>query len=458
MASVPALAQVKLGSAPGSGVPTLNGQLPGPHGFFRCATPQTDPTASSSFAPPGDCASNTTNPTTAYSPANLEVIEIQVVFHVIRTSTGGGNVPNARVLSQVEILNEDFRALSGTPGSNGVDTKIQFVLATVDPNGQATTGINRYDNSTWYNDSGSYWNSIAWDPDVYLNVYTMGAPGGSNGILGYVPFLPASSPNSVGNNNDRVVVLNSAVGRNAPAAPYNQGRTLSHEVGHYLGLNHTFNGGCGGGNCYSSGDLLCDTNSESQPEYNCPGNSSSCGTTDPVRNYMNYSPDTCMTNFTEEQARRMRCTLEFYRPDLGEPTGPVLGLNYCVLTPNSTGSAAFLTGFGTKQLGANDFGLIASALPSNVFGFFITSTTQAVVTNPGGSAGTLCVGGNVGRYIDQISNSGIFGEIFLNVDTAAMPQPNGFIPAQAGQTWNFQAWFRDGASSNFTDGYTIIFE
>ena len=173
---------------------------------------------------------------------------------------------------------------------------------------------------------------------------------------------------------------------------------------------------------------------------------------------MNYSPDTCMTNFTEEQARRMRCTLEFYRPDLGEPTGPVLGLNYCVLTPNSTGSAAFLTGFGTKQLGANDFGLIASALPSNVFGFFITSTTQAVVTNPGGSAGTLCVGGNVGRYIDQISNSGIFGEIFLNVDTAAMPQPNGFIPAQAGQTWNFQAWFRDGASSNFTDGYTIIFE
>ena len=89
------------------------------------------------------------------------------------------------------------------------------------------------------------------------------------------------------------------VGRNAPLAPYNQGRTGTHEVGHYLGLYHTFQNGCGGSNCYASGDRICDTNAESQPEYNCPNNSSSCGSTDPVRNYMNYSTDTCMNNFTD---------------------------------------------------------------------------------------------------------------------------------------------------------------
>lgn len=465
MASVPALAQVPVVPAQGSGTPTLDGQLPGPHGFFRCATPGTDATTQNSFAPPSDCSANNTNPDPAYSPANLDVVEIQVVFHVIRTNNGGGNVPNSRVLSQIDILNEDFRALTATPGSNGTDSKIQFALATVDPNGQATTGIIRYDNTTWYNDSGSYWNSIAWDPDVYMNVYTMGAPGGSNNILGYVPFLPASSPGSVGNNNDRVVVLNSAVGRNAPISTYNQGRTLTHEVGHYLGLNHTFNGGCGGGNCYTSGDRICDTNAESQPEYNCPGNSSSCGSQDPVRNYMNYSPDTCMQLFTEEQSRRMRCTLEFYRPAIAAPvgpTGPVLGENYCVLTPNSTGSAAIITGFGTKQVSANNVVLLASSLPPNSFGFFIVGNNQVQIPNPGGSDGTLCVAGDTGRFLGQLGSSGPFGELVLTVDNTALPQSaGGPIAIQAGETWNFQAWYRDAnptISSNFTNGYTITFE
>ncbi|MEM8712093.1 MAG: M43 family zinc metalloprotease [Planctomycetota bacterium] len=457
----PAFSQVRVQTQPGSSTPTLNGQVPGPHGFFRCATPSDDASTAGFFLPPSDCSASSTNPDVAYSPANLDEVVIQVVVHVIRTNSGGGNVPNARVLSQIEILNEDFGALAGTPGAQGTDTKIRFELATEDPQGQPTNGIMRYDNSTWYNDGGSYWNSIAWDPDVYMNIYTMGAPAGSSGILGYVPFLPASSPGSVGSNGDRVVVLNSAFGRNAPAAPYNQGRTATHEVGHYLGLYHTFQNGCGGSNCYGSGDRICDTNAESQPEYNCPGSSSSCGSQDPVRNYMNYSPDTCMSNFTEEQARRMRCTLEYYRPVLATPATPVLGENYCVTTPNSSGGSAVLTGFGTKLLANNDFVLLSSGMPSNAFGFFVVSQTQAQVANPGGSQGTLCVGGSIGRFLSQVGNTGIFGELILNVDVGDIPQPNGTTVIQPGETWNFQCWFRDAnptLTSNFSDGYTITFE
>ena len=451
-----------LAQGPGSSMPatpSAANAVPGPFGFVRCLTPDLDPNQSM-FLPPSDCSANSTNPTSAYDPANLDELVIPVVFHVIRDNNGSGNVPNARVISQVEIFNEDFGALAGTPGAPGVDTKVRFELATSDPQGQSSTGILRYDNSSWFNDNGSYWNSIAWDPNVYLNIYTLGAPSGSSNVLGYVPYFPQNG--SPGSASDRVVLLNGTVGRNAPLAPYNQGRTGTHEVGHYLGLYHTFQSGCGGSNCYTSGDRICDTNAESNPEFNCAANSTSCGSTDPVRNYMNYSTDTCMTNFTEEQARRMRCTLEFYRPTLGTPVGPILGANYCVETPNSTGLPATLVGTGTKLIANNDFGVYAQGLPINSPGYFICSPNQAQVPGPGGSQGTLCVGSSTGRYLSQVGNAGIFGIIPLNVDLTAIPQPTGNVVVQPGETWNFQCWYRDSIFgfpiSNFTDGYTITFE
>lgn len=261
-----------------------------------------------------DCTSFSTNPAGTYSPtATSNLYNIPVVFHVIQGNGGAGFVSQSRIQQQIDVLNEDFRALSGSPGAPGVDTRIQFFLATVDPNGNPTTGITYSTNNTWYNDNGSYWNSLAWDPDNYLNIYTNQA----GGSLGYVPNLPSGG--IVGQNSDRVVVLWSTVGRNAPIGPpFNQGRTLTHEVGHYLGLEHTFQGGCGGGNCNSSGDLICDTNAQSSPTNGCPGNPTSCGNQDPWHNYMDYSNDTCMWEFTEFQARRMRCTLENWRVDLAD--------------------------------------------------------------------------------------------------------------------------------------------
>jgi hypothetical protein len=118
-----------------------------------------------------------------------------------------------------------------------------------------------------------------------------------------------------------VVCYYRAFGRNSGFYPYHQGRTATHEVGHYLGLFHTFQNGCAAATppgCYTTGDRICDTNSEQSYHFGCPSGATSCGSPDPYRNYMDYTDDLCMTNFTPEQARRNRCTLEFWRPNLAE--------------------------------------------------------------------------------------------------------------------------------------------
>lgn len=329
---------------------------------IRCATPPRDPNATVPQGP-ADCSYSNTNPLGSYAPSFI--YRVPVVFHVIRSTSGQGNLSAAQVQSQVDILNEDFRALPGTPGSGGFDTGIEFFLATSDPQGNPTTGITYTTNNTWFSDrqTSSYTTALAWDTNRYLNVYT----NSGGGALGYVPNLPQAG-NLVGQTNDRIVVAWDTVGRNAPGAPYNQGRTLTHEVGHYLGLFHTFDGGCGSASaCNSSGDLICDTNPESQPRFGCPGSASSCGSPDPYRNYMDYTNDTCMTGFTSEQARRMRCTLQHWRPGLAAScvvasattrnagsnpqslftVPPILGNSWTTtVLPNSTGhSLAVLMGY-----------------------------------------------------------------------------------------------------------------
>ncbi|MEQ1631630.1 MAG: zinc metalloprotease [Planctomycetota bacterium] len=284
--------------------------------MHRCGTPTQFGTSNPADAP--DCGLNLTNPA-AWAPTT--VLRIPVVVHVIANTGGTGNLSDTVVQSQITVLNEDFRALAGTPGAPGFDTKVEFFLATTDPLGAPTNGIRRYTNATWFNDTGSYWTTIAWDTTRYLNIYTNSAGGG--GTLGYVPDLPQGG--SVLNTTaDRVVILYSAFGRPATGgAPYNQGRTCTHEVGHFLGLFHTFQGGCGTASCYTTGDRICDTAAEQTARFGCPTTAVSCGTPDPIRNYMDYTDDSCMTNFTAEQAARIRCTLANYRPNLGVPGGPL---------------------------------------------------------------------------------------------------------------------------------------
>ena len=296
----------------------------------RCGTPEPEmrrvlyPAPDGAELPPplpgvataADCSAGSTNPSSDYDTTFRWVIPV-VVHNLLTSDCGTGYLSDSNVQGQIDILNEDFQAILGSNGENGNNLEIHFELATVDPDGSPTSGINRICDTSWYQDGDAYYDFLAWDPDRYLNIYTNNA----GGFLGYVPFLPADAGGAfVGNNTDRVVILHTAFGPDAPLVPYNLGRTATHEVGHYLGLEHTFHGACGtqsSPGCYASGDLICDTNGESEPYLGCAGPRSTCGTPDPYTNYMNYADDPCMEEFTVEQGRRMRCSLQHYRPDLG---------------------------------------------------------------------------------------------------------------------------------------------
>ncbi|MFT5732984.1 MAG: hypothetical protein ACJA2W_000365 [Planctomycetota bacterium] len=139
------------------------------------------------------------------------------------------------------------------------------------------------------------------------------------------------------------------------------------------------------------------------------------------------------------------------------------GSSFCMPNVNSTGLAGKMGATGSTSAAANDLTLEASQLPVNSFAFFITSQTQGFVAIPGGSAGNLCVVGSVGRYVGpgQIQQANASGTISLGIDLTMTPQPLGFVSVASGETWNYQAWFRDSMggtpTSNFTDGYSISF-
>ena len=145
-------------------------------------------------------------------------------------------------------------------------------------------------------------------------------------------------------------------------------------------------------------------------------------------------------------------------------SGPIsVGTNYCTANSNSAGQTGVISGSGSASIAANNLTLEAARLPNSAFGFFITSLTQGNTSNPGGSAGILCLGGQIGRYVGpgQIKNTGATGGFRLTLNLAAIPTPSGPTPAVIGQTRNFQAWHRDvsggSATSNFTNGLTVTF-
>ncbi|GAA4435932.1 hypothetical protein GCM10023091_13180 [Ravibacter arvi] len=255
-----------------------------------------------------------------------EVIRIPVVVHVVHNGENvgaGTNISAAQVASQIETLNEDFRKRAGTPGFNthsrGADVEIEFALAVLNPQGQimAEPGIDRVagGRSTWTRDQIENLKTYTiWDPTLYYNVWVLDiAATGSTQLLGYAQFPVQSGLQGLseggGSTTDGVVVHvrsfgNTKKGNFSNLFPNNnQGRTLTHETGHWLGLRHIW----GDTNCGS--DYCDDTPTQASASSGCQVGRQSCGSTNMVENYMDYSQDACMNIFTIDQKARIRAVI-----------------------------------------------------------------------------------------------------------------------------------------------------
>lgn len=262
------------------------------------------------------------------STADTAVITIPIVVHRIGNSIIN-SVSAIKINQQIQILNEDYGRITGSNGfGNGVDTRVRFCLANKDENNNSTSGIVNVTGTfpTWHNRasdnaSNSDWalkNLSHWNPSMFLNLYIVDSiTSGSFGVTGYGKY---PWTNDEEKKRDGVVMDNNFFGLTT-SGHYNLGHIATHEVGHWLGLFHTFEGGCTNTNPNINGDRVADTppvtNDILVYTNNCTYRNS-CHTdlpdsADLIKNYMEYSHDICRNMFTQGQADRMRTTLHTIR-------------------------------------------------------------------------------------------------------------------------------------------------
>ncbi|KAI8814382.1 hypothetical protein BJ742DRAFT_864915 [Cladochytrium replicatum] len=222
-------------------------------------------------------------------------IQIPVVFQIVYkdTTKAGGYIPDADLSAQIDVLNADYAG-----------TGFQFYLQ------QAV----RTQNSNWFTKAGPSSTSVQTDMKTTLR------KGKAATINFYTVGFKSSADNDYSGNpkDDGVVILFSSL-PNGVSAPFNLGRTATHEIGHWLGLYHTFQGGCSG-----SGDEVADTPAEASPASGCPTGRDTCsgGGLDPIHNYMDYSDDSCMSELSAGQISRAASFWSTYRnADYIPPSG-----------------------------------------------------------------------------------------------------------------------------------------
>lgn len=248
--------------------------------------------------------------------------KIPVVVHIVH-KTAAQNISQAQIDSQIQVLNQDFRKqnpdVASVPGPFAPlvgDARLQFELASVDPEGNATDGITRRetdangfdsDDAVKFAASGG---TDAWPADRYLNIWVCQL---QVGLLGYAQF-PGGAANT-----DGVVITHTGFGTTGSAsAPFNLGRTTTHEIGHWLNLRHIWGDdgdGCGGS------DLVGDTPNQGGANVGKPGFPSISCSNDPngdmFMNFMDYVDDDTMVMFSEGQVSRMQAALDGSRSVIG---------------------------------------------------------------------------------------------------------------------------------------------
>lgn len=308
---------------------------------------------------------------------------IPVVVHVVY-NTAAQNVSDAQIQSQIDVLNKDFRKLNsdwtGTPSVfQGLvaDCEIEFCLAKQDPNGNVTTGIVRKSTTTtsWStNDAvkkSAQGGDDAWNSSKYLNLWVCNLSGG---VLGYAQFPggPAAT--------DGVVITYTGFGTiGTAAAPFNKGRTATHEIGHWLNLFHIW--GDDGTACTGS-DNVGDTPNQGAEHYGCPTfpqvSCSNGPNGDMYMNYMDYTDDACMYMFTTGQKARMDALFTTG----GARAGLLTSLGCTVGSGNTCGTPSGVSASGITTTGATiSWSAITGASSYNVQYKLATATTWTTTTS-----------------------------------------------------------------------------
>ena len=352
------------------------------------------------------------------------VYNIPVVVHVISNgdpinnngTTGNENISDTQALSQITVMNQDYRRMVGTPGganSTGVavDIQINFCMAQTDPNGNLTNGVDRHNITPYTNvktpaviddweirsDVETMKANTQWDPTKYLNMWTFkpgGLPlsaGGLGGLLGYAQFpdnsgLAGLNASGGAANTDGVVAAYDAFGTIAADdgsfilnATYNLGRTMTHEVGHWLGLRHIW----GDTTACSNDDFCADTPDATTAHYQCniydTCTADGLGN-DMVQNYMDYTNDSCMDTFTQNQKDRIQAVMAV------SPRRKELNLSTVCNTPTTPYFNMINTNGNQSSCTGND---VIFNFSYTQFNGFSENTVFTATGNPAGSTVTI---------------------------------------------------------------------
>jgi hypothetical protein len=339
------------------------------------------------------------------------VIVIPVVVHVLHRNEAVGtglNISQAQIQSQIDVLNEDFRRMNAdrinTPAAfTGVaaDYNFEFRLACQDPNGHPTNGVvRRFTNRTGFqfvaNADGtanetsmgikmtSISGSDPWPTDRYLNIWVCNF---TDGTLGYGTFPAdfATNPNV-----DGVVINTTSMGRTGNvAAPFDRGRTATHEVGHWLNLFHVW------GDAFCGDDLVADTPTQQQPNFGCPAfPHRTCGNTtngDMFMNYMDYTDDVCMNIFTNDQSLRGRALFA-----AGGPRGNFVDNYFRIQQPTSTINCSAPIRLTNPNCLAATWTVVSGPATLSA-----SSNSQTTITANG--TGTVVLRASGGNYVSEVS-------------------------------------------------------
>jgi gliding motility-associated-like protein len=398
---------------------------------------------------------------------NLALYTLPVVVHIIHQN-GAENITDATAQQAIDQMNDAFANINYYDQDTGVDTQVEFCLAKRDPDGSATTGINRVvsplTDMIMETEDLQVKDLIRWNPLEYINIWVVREICSQSigcGVAGYAYF-----PSSHGDPEDGILLEANYMG----SSPANTG-VLIHEMGHYLGLYHTFQGGCGNNDCTQDGDRVCDTPPDnSTAPVPCGADVNSCTTDtqsgfptdqdDMYINYMDYGDLDCYSAFSQGQADRMDFFINGTRSSLLD--SPAC-LDPCLIpiTADFTPSTTVVNAGGTVTFVNNSTG--ATTYDWQIDGVNFASTQNAAFTfNTEGVFEVTLITSNSDVNCQGVAT--VMIEVTCPVTATFQSSSNVVSPGTVVYFTNFSTnatdyeWYLDGVLSSTDQNWNNLFE